>query len=478
LGASGGNFGGLAGYVNGTTVENVYATGDVKANVEDTTLSGQAGGLIGRVDANSTVTHAHVSGSSISGFDTVGGLAGLVVDAGSSITHAFATDVDVVGSLYAGGAVGVNNGYISNVYVMAPARDGVGGIAARYAGGIAGYNYGTLTNVLFDGNVNGNTSNATDITIAGGIAGQNFGQIDHAETRGTVGTTGGIGIVGGIAGVNSFTVSGGGEILNSISDTEFTGTAMYVGAITGVQRPYNVAGVGIVTPVISGNFFNADKNPGVDQVSTDSPFVGDIVGGAEVIGGGGLTTDQLADDNVRNTILDGGDVAGALGDFNTAQQPPPAPVAPPVDNAPPVGDGGGNVDAPTPPSNPTQPSDPVAPVTPPTDNPIADAPPPVTPPTNTGDVAPPPSAIPNITEMETMRTAAAQAMEGNKQLLGDVVSRAFGEKTTGFESTRIPLDQLMAHLTKAPASDKSSSATTEEKENYNSSVEDISVEGE
>jgi hypothetical protein len=253
--------------------------------------------------------------------------------------------------------------------------------------------------------------------------------------------------------------------MHSIADNELADTGIHVGAIAGAQRAKDVPGIGTINTILADNFFNQDKNPGVGQVGSNALLPGDLTDAAVITGGGGLTTDQLADSGVRDAILNGGDVAGAIDHFTTAQQSPANPPAstPPTSVSPPPSDpiaqtpppnDGGAVPS-TPPQTPALPTDPVAPG-------------PDIPPVSTPSI--PPNVIPNTV---TAQAVAAQARHTGQQMVEDMLSNAIEEQIAGFENQRVPLDQLMAHLTQGTG--KTRAATPDV--NHASSVNGVSIDG-
>jgi hypothetical protein len=240
---------------------------------------------------------------------------------------------------------------------------------------------------------------------------------------------------------------------------------------------------------ITDSYFNQDKNPGLDQISPSSP--------GEVNGGGGLTTEQLADNGIHDAVLSGGDVAGAIADYNTAHTPPPdtgtpgntgtgntgtdTPGTPPVVEAPDPEDTPDTppvTEAPGPEDTPDIP--PVVEAPDPEDTP--DIPPVVEAPDPEDTHTPPVADLPaeptppvaDRAETEALRALAAQSAQSGRQVLDEVVSRALDEQAAGFERARVPLDELLARLTQAPAGGP---AATPAERNYDSTVDEISVEG-
>jgi hypothetical protein len=486
--SGGAGVGGLIGAATNVDVNNTYATGAI--TVHDSENTSSIGGLAGTISGNASITYSHANGNiAVFEIDTreVGGLVGAMFS-GSQVSYCYAT----------GNVEGIEVDGLHFTSILFDTRIDIDnpGHAGGNMGGLVGYSLGSISNSHASGDIQGHGSVGG---LVGGLGGA--GKVTNSSASGNV-----IGVVG-VGGIAGSVISGGtingaiatgdvygnyqvggiagalttGTIENSIADNTVSGADgdNTIGAIVGSwDHPALPVNADIAT--VSNNHYNQDKNPEHGQLG--------VADEGMPTGGGGLTTGQLADSNIQDAILSGGDVGEAIADYNTAHVPAPSlPSSPdtsapssPIATTPPSAP---NIpDAPiatTPPSAPNIPDAPIA-TTPPSapnipDVPIVDAPVSILP--NPEDVLPP-SAIPNTAEIETVRTAAAQAMENNRQLLGDVISNALGEQVAGFESARIPLDQLMAHLTQTAANGNTPSTTKDRQQNYNSSVEGISVEGE
>jgi filamentous hemagglutinin family protein len=476
------NVGGLIGLTENVVVNNVYATGAITVNDEMKAGSG-IGGLIGKVDGNSVITYSHADGDiSLSSRDTshIGGLVGRLSSPDGSITHSYATgNIEGSAGVYSSFFFNDGSDKITNIYTS--------GYAGNQMGGLVGYSVGNISNSYASGNVQGwdtigglvgdaaagvitdsfASGNVSAVVGVGGIA----GYLHHAAIDGVTATgdVQGTYYVGGIVGI--LTVSS--TIENSIADNTISGTGgdNGIGAIVGHwSNPLSSVVESYVLSTVSNNYYNQDKNPALGQIGAVNEGNTGMA-----IDGGGLNAGQLADDGVRDAIFNGGDVGGAIAAYDAGQAPAPSvPVSPPsMSNTPdsPV--------ATTPPPTPDIPGSPIAVAPPPVAPDFPEVP--VVPPTNPD--AAPPSVIPVIpntaAELETVRTAAAQVLESNRQLAGEVIFEALDKQIAGFEGRHIPLDQLMAHLTQASAAGSPTSAATVEREQkHNSNVDNIAVERE
>mgnify|MGYP001344864375 CR=1 FL=1 len=186
----GSNVGALAGYQEGGSIHNAYATGQVSG-------SNSVGGLVGYQWSGSTISNAYATGQ-VSGSDHVGGLVGYQY---GSIHNAYATG-SVSGSNYVGGLVGVqSNGgngsisSISNTYATGPVRgsDSVGGLVGLQS-------KGSISNTYATGPVSGTTN-------VGGLVGY--------QTNGSISNTYAIGPVSGTTNVGGLVGYRGSSIISS-----------------------------------------------------------------------------------------------------------------------------------------------------------------------------------------------------------------------------------------------------------------------
>jgi hypothetical protein len=152
------------------------------------------------------------------------------------------------------------------------------------------------------------------------------------------------------------------------------------------------------------------------EANSDIALAGDSASSVVAENSSGLTTAQLADTGIRDAILNGGDLDAAIADFVTR-------------NTPSTGTGTG------------------------------------------GD----PGIPANVVDYDTAQkaiAAAAQVRGTGQQMTEDALSGALAAQTASFENARVPLDQLMAHLTQG-----ATTATTPNTQ-YGSGVRGVSVDEE
>ncbi len=259
---TGSNFTGLFGYTAaGSMVRNVgLIGGSVASNMWGT------GSLVGALGG--TLINSYATGS-VYGFQTVGGLVG-VID-GGAIVDSHATG-NVVGGPNgeAGGLVGLSwgpgGGTVNNSYATGNVSSAVGNV-----GGLMGINWGTVTGSFATGTVNGtdyiggligNNSNGSVASSyatgavngnnrVGGLAGNNSNSITNSYATGAVT---GIDDVGGLAGSNNSTIT------NSYA--------------TGIVNGHNFVG-GLIGQSVTGNVTNS-YSANSQVAGTDS--VGGLVG--------------------------------------------------------------------------------------------------------------------------------------------------------------------------------------------------------
>jgi filamentous hemagglutinin family protein len=192
----------------GSTIENVYATGEVAGTGQN---GETAGGLVG---SNwGLVSNSYATGN-VSGATTAGGLVGWNSSSGViSNSHAAG---NVNGTRAAGGLVGRNSGIISNSHAAGEVSgtSDVGGLVGNSGGGAIDHAYAT-------GNVSGSGSHV------GGLVGWSDGStIDHAYATGNVSGSGSH--VGGLVGKN------GSAYGNTIDNAYATGNVTGLDGVGGL----------------------------------------------------------------------------------------------------------------------------------------------------------------------------------------------------------------------------------------------------
>ncbi|MBT2115603.1 filamentous hemagglutinin N-terminal domain-containing protein [Dyella sp. LX-66] len=131
--------GGLVGYLNGGSISDSYATGNVSTSITtaNNDTSSSAGGLVGYVGSGS-ISSSYATGS-VQGYSSMGGLVGKFTS--GTISNAYATGNVSGGISRGGGLIGyLTGGTISNVYstgaVTLPGPgDSLGGLVGFIAGG-------------------------------------------------------------------------------------------------------------------------------------------------------------------------------------------------------------------------------------------------------------------------------------------------------------------------------------------------------
>lgn len=218
-GINGGSYiGGLVGYNNGATIENV----SVKGNVTGTD---NIGGLIGYNNGN--VTNARAEGT-IKGMNYTGGLIGQKV--GGTVESCKTSGKVIINNngnrSYIGGLIGYNNGNIIKSYSESTIiTSTTSSYNCNYVGGLVGINSSLIEKSASSGNVQMYTGNGIYI---GGLVGQNNSTITNSYSTGEVE---GIQYVGGMIGYNN------GNVTNTYTISKVKGNS-YLGGLIG----YNYSG--------------------------------------------------------------------------------------------------------------------------------------------------------------------------------------------------------------------------------------------
>jgi len=263
LNVTGSNPVGFFGYTAaGSTIRNLGLIGGSVASD-----SWGTGALVGALGG--TVMNSYATGN-VSGFQTVGGLVG-VIDGGAIIDSHATGDVVGYGNGEAGGLVGLSwggpPGTVTNSYATGNVSSPVGNV-----GGLMGINWGTVT----DSYATGTASGTDDV---GGLIGNNsLGSVANSYATGAVN---GRYSVGGLAGNNSNTIS------NSHATGAVAGSA-YVGGLVGGNSGGNLIG----------------------NYSTGTVTAGDYVGGLAGIGWYGAINGNHASGAVNGT---GDNIGGLIG---------------------------------------------------------------------------------------------------------------------------------------------------------------------
>lgn len=221
-------------------------------------------GLFSYLGTNGTVKNLRLTGSSVTGGSTVGGV------------------------------VGENEGTITNCYNMGTVS------GTTYIGGIAGLNYSTVTGCQNTGTVNG-TNNVGGVT----------GVIDHGSISNShnTGTVSGTGFVGGLAGTTASS-----SIINCYNTGSISGTSNYVGGVAGnnngpLSDCYNTGNVNGIYFIGGVAGYNSSGNIGNIGNITNCHNTGTI-GGTSSVGG-------IAGYNDRNCSISNSCNKGVISGMNT-----------------------------------------------------------------------------------------------------------------------------------------------------------------
>ena len=258
--------GGIAGYLENSTVANCRSTG---------TVSGReaTGGVAGIATAKSSVTGSRSAGR-VNGREATGGVAGAVTD-GGSVTESYST-AEVKGTgQNTGGVAGVaENGSVDKSYSTGTVSgtENTGGVAGLVTG------KGSVTNSYSTGAISGTGKNT------GGVAGAaDNSRITHSYSTGEVSGTE---CVGGIAGA----AERNGNIAHSYSGGKVSGTES-VGGIAGYVGSSRVSNCYFAGTV------NGEEN------------IGSVAGS---IMGGGLTNSAALNFEVKGANTNTGRIAGFI----------------------------------------------------------------------------------------------------------------------------------------------------------------------
>ena len=188
------NVGGILGAQSGTLS---YAKLSSELSV---TADELFGGIVGTLtgDASDCVFAPEAFSLTYGESTLAGGIVGTVGEDGT-LSHSYAMDLLLNNSAITGGAVGQNAGAISECFV-------VGRVSGAIVGGLVGDNGGTVEKVLFVGKNASSVLGVTGTDAVGGIVGHNGGSVDYALSVAN------LSLLdddhrGGIAGTNGGTVS-------------------------------------------------------------------------------------------------------------------------------------------------------------------------------------------------------------------------------------------------------------------------------
>ena len=174
-------------------------------------------GMFGHTGAESKINGVGLVGGSVTGYVSVGGLAGNNL---GSVSNSYSS-TSVAGNYYIGGLVGENQGSVTNSYASGNVT-GSSGIS----GGLVGYNHGAAD--ISDSYATGNVAGGSYL---GGLVGRNEAGVTRSYATGKVtGSAGGNGY-GGLVGSNNTQ----GSISYSYASGVVSGSS-YRGGLVGVNQ--------------------------------------------------------------------------------------------------------------------------------------------------------------------------------------------------------------------------------------------------
>jgi hypothetical protein len=272
------NAGGVAGFADSTSFENVRVTGNFSVIADGDSNLG-VGGIAGQVNSGTTIANCHVTGNiggTSKNYLTIGGIAGIIDGpiTGSSFTGVINGSAPY-GNCDAGGIAGYTDSEITGCfaegYIRAEADyPRVGGIAGVMDGGSSG---GSITRSYAAGRIESIASGTH--SDSGGIAGRLNGSNDTIENcyaLADVSSSSTYGeMAGGIAGTNGGTISKcyAAGTVKSKGHEPYT----YIGGIAGEHsnNPTISACMALVSELDGGPSTSSSKN--VHAISADASIL-------------------------------------------------------------------------------------------------------------------------------------------------------------------------------------------------------------
>ena len=300
--------GGLVGVNNGSVINS-----SVTGTISSSSTSIAVGGVVGLNFDDGRVQNSYFIGSSVSGDDSIGGVAGMNT---GTVVNSYSTG-NISGYVNVGGVVGANSGNVINSYFIGTSVNGtgnnIGGVVGRNVtdgivqnsystspvssigtniGGVVGYNFnGTVQNSYSIGNVEGTGTGSNNI---GGVVGENDGTDAIVQNSYSTGSVSGVFGVGGVVGFNQGRIVEKSFSIGNISGQTAVGGVVGSNAST-VQNCYstgNVNGISNIGGVVGSNNFSGIIRYcySISHVSGNN-FVGGVEG---VNSAGGAFVSSLA----------------------------------------------------------------------------------------------------------------------------------------------------------------------------------------
>jgi|GEM_PF-3523941 uncharacterized protein (TIGR02145 family) len=261
------SFAGLFGVAEDTEIINVGLD-----NIEISGDSHYVGGLVGRLDENSSVSDSYVTGE-VNGSGVVGGLVGLL-DENSSISDSYVTG-EVNGSGVAGGLIGL---ILSS----------------------------DITNSYAEGTVSGSS-------VVGGLVGRLDYNSSITDSYAT-GEVNGSGVVGGLVGLILSS-----DITNSYAEGMVSGDRMVGGLVGRLDENSSILN-SYSTGVVSGIFYTGGLVGFLGDSSITNSYAEGMVSGDKIMGGlvgFSISSNVFSSYAVGQVFGDRGVIGGLVGDLNT-----------------------------------------------------------------------------------------------------------------------------------------------------------------
>jgi hypothetical protein len=220
------NAGGVAGSCLGGAITNSSFAGTVRSS------DSAVGGIVGFMYSPCAISSATASGAVSGGGGLLADLGGLVENltsgalTASQASNTVTYNIAASGPPNVGGAVGINQGTISDTFALG-AVSGAGMAGAAFVGGFIGYNIGNITRSFATGSVNGTVGGTT-----GGLAGR-FDTNTISDSYATGPVVGGTRPAGGLIGF----LGPSGKVARSFAAGKVAGTLGLTGGLVGLVDP-------------------------------------------------------------------------------------------------------------------------------------------------------------------------------------------------------------------------------------------------
>ena len=300
------NFGGIAGTVENTIINNVNVGGlYINENAQLT----NAGAIAGTVASSAKISNS-VVGATISATSNVGGVAGVNSGTITNVTGVvFVCGNSNLTESYVAGVAGTNKGTIDNIQLNLNVSVKKYGTMV-YVAGVVANNTGKISNITISGGSVSVDMNSTNAAYVGGVVAINKGTIENVVNNvTTVGTyyVGTNHYVGGVVAINAGTIS------KVVTQSNLNGN--YVSGVVAQMNDYTASIDQIVVGkysnnVLSQNELKADKYIAGIIVDFKSGTITNVQASSNLIGQTNSTRSSLValifpySANLKNATID------------------------------------------------------------------------------------------------------------------------------------------------------------------------------